>query len=59
MLAGWKGNWPVRDDVVCDWNPATLAECGAIEPDLAAIYNQFLDTQDLWNYWLSINPNVG
>ena len=54
-----EGNWPVRDDVVCDWNPATLAECGAIEPDLAAIYNQFLDTQDLWNYWLSINPNVG
>lgn len=54
-----EGNWPVRSDVECDWNPATLAECGAIEPDLAAIYNQFLDTQDLWTYWLSINPNVG
>ena len=51
-----EGNWPVRSDVECDWNPATLAECGAIEPDLASIYDTFLDTQDLWTYWLSISP---
>ena len=51
-----EGNWPVRSDVECDWNPATLAECGAIEPDLASIYDTFLDAQDLWIYWLSISP---
>ena len=53
-----EGNWPVRSDVEGDWNPVSLAECGAIEPDLAAINNVFLDTQDLWNYWLSISPYV-
>lgn len=39
-----------------DWNPATLAECGAIEPDLAAINGSFGMTQDLWTYWLDISP---
>lgn len=53
-----EGNWPVRSDVEGDWNPVSLAESGAIEPDLAAINNVFLDTQDLWNYWLSISPYV-
>ena len=53
-----EGNWPVRSDVEGDWNPVSLAECGAIEPDLAAINNVFLDTRDLWNYWLSISPYV-
>ena len=26
--------------------------------DLAAIHDVFLDTQDLWIYWLSISPNT-
>lgn len=51
-----QGNWPVRDDVEDKKNPATLDECGAVAPDLASISNVYLDTQDLWIYWLSISP---
>lgn len=51
-----QGNWPVRDDVKDKKNPATLDECGAVPSDLAAINNVYLDTQDLWIYWLSISP---
>lgn len=54
-----EGNWPVRDDVEDKKNDMTLAELNAKEPDLAAIYNVFLDTQDMWIYWLSLNPNIG
>lgn len=53
-----EGNWPVRDDVK-NKNDMTLVELNAKEPDLAAIYNVFLDAQDLWLYWLSLNPNIG
>lgn len=53
-----EGNWAVRDDIVSDWNPVSLADCGAIESDLAAIYNTFLDAQDMWIYWLAKNPNM-
>ena len=53
-----EGNWPVRSDVECDWNPATLEEGGAIESDLEAIYNEFIHTQNMWTYWLDKNPNV-
>jgi len=53
-----EGNWPVRDDVECDWNPATLEECGAIEGDLESINDVYLDTQDMWIYWLAQNPNM-
>ena len=51
-----EGNWPVRRDVECDWNPVGLAESGAVAGDIAAINKVFLDTQDLWIYWLSISP---
>ena len=51
-----QGNWPVRDDVEDKKNPATLDECGAVPSDLAAINDVYLDTQDLWIYWLSISP---
>ena len=51
-----EGNWPVRSDVEDKKNPATLAECGAVASDLAAIHNVFMDAQDLWIYWLSISP---
>ncbi len=54
-----EGNWPVRDDVKDKNNDMTLVELNAKEPDLAAIYNVFLDTQDMWIYWLSLNPNIG
>ena len=51
-----EGNWPVRSDVECDWNPVGLAESGAVSADIAAINDVFMDTQDLWIYWLSISP---
>lgn len=51
-----QGNWAVRDDVEDKKNPATLEECGALAPDLAAIHNVYMDAQDLWIYWLSISP---
>ena len=54
-----EGNWPVRDDVKDKKNDMTLAELNAREPDLASIYNVFLDTQDMWIYWLDQNPNIG
>lgn len=53
-----EGNWPVRDDVKDKKNEHSLQELNVMEPDLAGIYNQFLDTQDLWIYWLSKNPNM-
>lgn len=53
-----QGNWAVRDDVESTWNPASLAECGAVEGDLEGIYGLYLDTQDLWTYWLAKNPNM-
>lgn len=53
-----EGNWPARDDVK-NKNDMTLVELNAKEPDLAAIYNVFLDAQDMWIYWLSLNPNIG
>ena len=53
-----EGNWMVRDDVESDWNPASLQECGAIEGDLEAINDVYLDTQDMWIYWLAKNPNM-
>lgn len=53
-----EGNWPVRSDVEDSWNPVTLAESGAIEPNLAAIYDTFPKAQSLWIYWLDISPNT-
>jgi len=54
-----EGNWPVRDDIKDKKNDMTLAELNAAEPDLASIYSVFLDTQDMWIYWLDQNPNIG
>ncbi len=53
-----EGNWPVRDDIKDKKNPMTLKELNAVEPDLESIYNVFLDTQDMWIYWLDKNPNT-
>ena len=55
-----EGNWPVRDDVTCDWNDdyATVEDCGAITPDVEYIYSMYYDVSDMWSYWLSQNPNM-
>ena len=53
-----EGNWPVRDDMTNDKNPAQLDELGAIENDFGAIYEIFADCQDMWTYWLNQNPNM-
>ena len=53
-----EGNWPVRDDMTNDKNPAQLDELGAIENDFGAIYSIFADCQDMWTYWLNQNPNM-
>lgn len=49
-----EGNWPLRDDIVDDWNPAQLSELGARANDLDAIYNVYFDVQDMWTYWRSL-----
>lgn len=53
-----EGNWPVRDDMVNEKNPAQLDELGAVENDFGAIYAIFADCQDMWTYWLNQNPNM-
>ena len=50
-----EGNWPVRDDVEDKKNPAQLTELGARANDLSAIYDIYLDLQEMWTYWLSQN----
>ena len=50
-----EGNWPVRDDVEDKKNPAKLSELGARANDLSAIYDIYLDVQEMWTYWLSQN----
>ena len=50
-----EGNWPVRDDVEDKKNPAQLTELGPRANDLSAIYDIYLDVQEMWTYWLSQN----
>ena len=50
-----EGNWPVRDDVEDKKNPAQLTELGARANGLSAIYDIYLDVQEMWTYWLSQN----
>lgn len=50
-----EGNWPVRDDVEDKKTPAQLTELGARANDLSAIYDIYLDVQEMWTYWLSQN----
>ena len=50
-----EGNWPIRDDVEDKKNPAELTELGARANDLRAIYDIYLDVQEMWTYWLSQN----
>ena len=50
-----EGNWLVRDDVEDKKNPAQLTELGARANDLSAIYDIYLDVQEMWTYWLSQN----
>lgn len=53
-----EGNWPIRDDVEDKKNPAELTELGARANDLSAIYDIYLDVQEMWTYWLSKNPKM-
>ena len=53
-----EGNWPIRDDVEDKKNPARLTELGARANDLSAIYDIYLDVQEMWTYWLSQNPKM-
>ncbi len=54
-----EGNFSARDDVINDKNPIdTLEEAGVIAPDISGIYESYLDTQDMWTYWLDQNPNM-
>ena len=47
-----EGNWSVRSDVTNDKNPvATVEECGAIAPNISAIYENFYDVLDMWTKW--------
>ena len=50
-----EGNWPIRDDVEDKKNPAEITELGARANDLSAIYDIYLDVQEMWTYWLSQN----
>ena len=50
-----EGNWPIRDDVEDKKNPSELTELGARANDLSAIYDIYLDVQEMWTYWLSQN----
>ena len=50
-----EGNWPIRDVVEDKKNPAELTELGARANDLSAIYDIYLDVQEMWTYWLSQN----
>ena len=50
-----EGNWPVRADVENKKTPAQPTELGARANDLSAIYDIYLDVQEMWTYWLSQN----
>ncbi len=52
------GNWPLRDDVVDEKNPAKLSELGARANDMDAIYAIYPDVQDMWTFWLDQNPQM-
>lgn len=52
------GNWSIRDDYVNPNNPFSIAESGAIVPDIKAVYDIILDVKDFWTYNLSKSPNM-
>lgn len=53
-----EGNWSVVSTFTNEKNPFPISEAHAIAPDLKAIYDVFLDTQDGWIKWLNENPNM-
>ncbi len=53
-----EGNWSVVDNFENPANPFPISEANAIAPDLNAIYDVYLETQDAWIFWLNNNPNM-
>ena len=51
-----EGNWSVRNSYTFEGNPFSIAESGAIVPDIEGIYAAYPDAQDFWIYWLSKSP---
>ena len=43
-----EGNWPLRDDIEDEKNPAKLPELGAIANELDTIYDIYPDVRDMW-----------
>ena len=46
-----EGNWPLRDDIEDEKNPAKLPELGAIANELDTIYDIYPDVRDMWLKW--------
>lgn len=53
-----EGNWTIRDDLVNENNPFSIAESGAIVSSIKDIYDIILDVHDFWIYNLSKSPNM-
>ena len=49
------GQWYLRDDIKNDVNDFTYEEMGFAEPDLEYIYDNYLNINDFWIYWLDQN----
>ncbi len=49
-----EGNWPLRDDIEDEKNPAKLPELGAIANELDTIYDIYPDVRDMWLKWRDV-----
>ncbi len=49
-----EGNWPLRDDIKDEKNPAKLPELGAIANELDTIYDIYPDVRDMWLKWRDV-----
>lgn len=49
-----EGNWPLRDDIEDEKNPAKLPELGAIANELDTIYEIYPDVRDMWLKWRDV-----
>ncbi len=49
-----EGNWPLRDDIEDEKNPAKLPELGAIANELDTIYDIYPDVRDMCLKWRDV-----